>query len=99
MTHIRIQFGSLAFLSFFLSSGANAQSLSFQRTDIPTGTAPQRVAVADFNHDGISDIVVLNSSGSSLSVLLSNGDGTFRAPLNTTLGAYPRDIAVGDVDL
>ena len=99
MTHIRIRPGSLALFVFLMSSSTNAQSLSFNRTDILTGTAPKRVAVADFNHDGISDMVVLNSSGSSLSVLLSNGDGTFRAPLNTTLGAYPREIAVGDVNL
>ena len=97
MGNIQLAFSAL-FVSL-MSSGANAQPLSFQRTDIPTGTAPQRVAVADFNHDGIPDIVVLNSSGSSLSVLLSNGDGTFRAPLNTTLGAYPRNMAISDVNL
>jgi hypothetical protein len=81
-----------------MSSGANAQSLSFQRTDIPTGTAPQRVAAADFNHDGIPDIVVLNSTGTSLSVVLSNGDGTFRAPIDT-LGPFGNVMAVGDVNL
>src|SRR5579864_1706300 len=99
MTRASHRPASLFLFTCLMSPSGFAQSLSFQRTDIQTGTAPQKVAVADFNRDGIADIVVLNSSGSSMSILLSNGDGTFREPINTPLGAYPRHIAVGDVNL
>ncbi|HLW74105.1 MAG TPA: FG-GAP-like repeat-containing protein [Gammaproteobacteria bacterium] len=42
------------------------------------GTGPIALAVADLNHDGKPDIVVVNSSGGNISVLLGNGDGTFQ---------------------
>jgi hypothetical protein len=57
------------------------------------------VAVADFNRDGVADIAVLNSSSGSMSILLGNGDGTFKPKLDTTLGAYPRAFAVADFNL
>ena len=78
-----------------------------------TGTNPNSVAVGDFNGDGKIDIVTGNkSNGTSpgtMSVLLGNGDGTFRAPINFTLQGQsapgsapilqnPRYIAVGDMN-
>jgi hypothetical protein len=47
---------------------------------------------ADFNRDGIPDLVIL---GSAISVLLGNGDGTFTAALNPS-SDLPGAIAVGD---
>jgi FG-GAP-like repeat len=44
-----------------------------------TGTAPNSMVVADFNGDGIPDLVTGSSQTGSVSVLLANGDGTFRA--------------------
>src|SRR5262249_52080512 len=50
------------------------------------GTRPQSLAVADFNNDGkldlavITQAVVYDYSSNRMSVLLGNGDGTFRAP-------------------
>jgi hypothetical protein len=79
---------------FLITAAAHSQS--FNRTDIPTGSAPQQVAVADFNRDGKPDIVVAN--GGSVSILLGNGDGTFRAPITTTVNAFPRALAVGDLN-
>jgi hypothetical protein len=58
-------------------------------------------AVADFNGDGIPDIVVANQGGpfqppSSLSILLGNGDGTFQAAQNYTAGARIRSVVAAD---
>jgi FG-GAP-like repeat/Bacterial Ig-like domain (group 3) len=50
------------------------------------------VLTADFNGDGIPDLVIL---GSGISVLLGNGDGTFTAALNP-LSDLPGAGAVGD---
>ncbi|WP_353072051.1 FG-GAP-like repeat-containing protein [Tunturiibacter gelidoferens] len=50
------------------------------------------VLTADFNGDGIPDLVIL---GSGISVLLGNGDGTFTAALNPS-SDLPGAIAVGD---
>ena len=42
--------------------------------------AKRSLAVGDFNGDGSQDLVATNVAG-SVSVLLGNGNGTFRAPL------------------
>jgi hypothetical protein len=52
------------------------------------------LAVADFNNDGIPDIVTADSS--AVNVALGNGDGTFRDPLRYVAGLEPLFVATGD---
>jgi hypothetical protein len=59
---------------------------------------PFAEAVADFNGDGKADLAVANSHSNSISVLLGNGDGTFQAALNNTVGDDPQSVAAGDVN-
>lgn len=60
------------------------------------------LAFGDFNGDGKIDIAVGNygnqESQSAVYVLLGNGDGTFQAPIATSLGqyVYSDTLAVGD---
>ncbi len=63
-----------------------------------SGSSPQAVITADFNGDHVLDVAVANEYGSSVSVLLGKGNGTFRPALNATTGASPLSIAVGDFD-
>jgi hypothetical protein len=68
------------------------------------GQGAYSVAVADFNNDGKADLAVVNTcansgcpNGGSLSVLLGNGDGTFRpAIVSASGGIYAYSMAVGD---
>jgi hypothetical protein len=67
-------------------------------TPFSVGAAPVSVAVGDFNHDGIPDLATANNTDNTVSVLLGNGDGTFRNDPNGPLqvGGFPSSVAVGD---
>jgi hypothetical protein len=69
--------------------------------NIDVGPSPFAVAVGDFNGDGIPDLAVTHaqpdpSDLNTVSILLGNGDGTFRAAGDLQVGTDPRGIAVGD---
>jgi hypothetical protein len=50
-------------------------------------TAPQSVTSADFRGNGRLDLAVADHGTNAVSVLLSNGDGTYQAAVNYNLGA------------
>jgi hypothetical protein len=63
------------------------------------GSAPQAVATADFNGDGILDLVTPNQGSGDVSILLGAGDGKFRIPARVRLSdpnPRPASVAVGD---
>ena len=62
----------------------------------PVGTLPARIVIADFNGDGKLDIAVANSGSANVSILLGNGDGTFKGAVNSPAGPSPQSLAVGD---
>jgi hypothetical protein len=66
------------------------------RTDYAVGMNPVAVAAGDLNRDGNSDLVVSNLYGPSVSVLLGNGDGTFRSQMTTSLRTQAVDLVLGD---
>ena len=76
---------------------------------VPNTSEPGITAVSDVDGDGIPDIVSFNSGDgiepdgtevpSTLSVLLGNGDGTFRALAPESLpGSVGTGVAIGDLD-
>jgi len=76
---------------------------TFTPASTPTytvGNEPVALIAADLNGDGIMDIAVANELGrgasQALSVLIGNGDGTFKAAANYPGGQAPRGIAFGD---
>src|SRR5438552_918900 len=63
---------------------------------VPTGANPTSVAVGDFNGDGKADLAAANLGDATVSVLLGNGDGSFRTGASLVVGAGPLAVAVGD---
>ena len=76
------------------------------RVNYPTGNYPIYAAAGDLNGDGKMDIITANYGtsnfntgnydGSSISVLLGNGDGTFAAKIDKSMPASPQALVVGD---
>ncbi len=64
----------------------------------PTGAGPAAAATADLDGDGTLDMAVCNAGASSVSILLGNGDGTFRAGGTYGVGPGPDDIVAADLD-
>lgn len=62
-----------------------------------TYTYPYAVAIGDLNADGKSDLAVAVYGTTTVALLRGNGDGTFQAAVNVTVGNGPRDVAIGDV--
>jgi hypothetical protein len=63
-----------------------------------TGNHPLGVAVGDFRHIGVLDLVTADYAvaGGTVSVLLGNGDGTFRSPVQYLTAPHCFAVAVGD---
>src|SRR5262245_59501923 len=62
------------------------------------GNGPFSVALGDFNGDTKAGLVVANVDGSSVPVLLGNGDGTFAPRTDFVAGAGSISVAVADLN-
>ena len=79
-----------------LNAGA-AGGFSFAH-DVVVGGGPFDMAAGDLNRDGIPDIAIANADLHTVTILLGNGDGSFRPKLDIPVAGNPRGIALGDHD-
>ena len=85
-------------VSVFLNAGSGTFAA---KVDYSTGagSAPESVAVGDFNLDGKPDLAVANIGANNVSVLLNNGSGTFAAHVDYGTGVSPNWVTIGDFNL
>jgi hypothetical protein len=79
--------------------GPGTEAFSFENSSNPTtGISPISVAVGDFNGDGIPDLVTADSGSNSVTILMGNGDGSFRPATQSPVpsGRNPEFVTVGD---
>ncbi|HEX5497638.1 MAG TPA: VCBS repeat-containing protein [Thermomicrobiales bacterium] len=83
---------------------AGATNHNYQPVEIPALTTtsaikPEGIAVGDFDHDGLRDLVIANAGVNQIWELRGKGDGTFAATATKlAAGDYARSLAVGDFD-
>lgn len=88
-------------ISVALGNGDGSFGAATQLAVGPAGTAPESIALADLNRDGLLDAVTANfraGVASTVSVLLGTGTGSFSAPTSVAVGNGARFVAVGDLN-
>lgn len=68
----------------------------FLAQTVEVGMGPHGIDLADFNGDGIWDLVVADGDSDSVSILLGNGDGSFQEVSRVPVGLEPNAVAAGD---
>ena len=90
------------FVAGFVQMLKGSKSGSLQAPINTLSADPMSVVHADFNHDGIQDIAVVNQGCSgcntTVSVYLGSGKGYFNAGKSYTIGQMQGCIAAGDVN-
>jgi Flp pilus assembly secretin CpaC len=88
-------------ISILLGNGKGAftQATGSQGgSPLAVGKLPVAIASGDLNNDSHPDLVVVNQTDNTVSVLLGNGDGTFTAATNSplTTGQAPTAVTIAD---
>jgi hypothetical protein len=92
-------FGTGAAMAILLGNGDG----TFQPAVTYSVPVAPYLALGDFNADGKPDIAIagtsdVSSGTSQLSILINNGDGTFKAPANHTISGLAQAIATADLN-
>lgn len=85
-------------VSILLAEGNGSYRTLDTRVDYATGSGPRSVAIADFDANGLSDLVTANYSGNTVSVLLGTGAGTFGAKADYGVGTNPWTVVAADLN-
>jgi hypothetical protein len=73
----------------------NPPDLFYYFASYKVGKNPTTVTPTDVNQDGFTDLVTTNIGSNTLSILLGNGDGTFRDQVQLNVCKEPRSLALG----
>lgn len=84
------------FSSSFVVATTDGGALS-AKTDFSVGTNPKDAILADLDADGDLDLITVQTSVDSISVMINNGS-SFNTPVFYYTGDAPVSVAAGDVD-
>ncbi len=81
----------------FLNNGTGFDTI-FAIFNVPAGSYPSPSEAADFNHDGIVDIVVGNAGNNVLSMFIATGGANYLPGVSYTAGNQVRGVGIADLD-
>jgi hypothetical protein len=61
-----------------------------------TGAGPTNIATGDLNGDGKPDLVTVNRTARTVSILAGNGNGTFQPKVDYSIDFEPSNLVLGD---
>jgi hypothetical protein len=76
---------------------ANGAGVFGPQTTFPVGAGPGALALGDLDNDTYPDLVVLNYTDASASVLRNTGNGSFAPKVDYATSNYPQALALGDL--
>jgi hypothetical protein len=76
----------------------NPPDLFYYFASYKVGKNPTSITTADLNSDSLTDLVTTNISSNTLSILLGNGDGTFKDQVQLNVCKEPRALAMTDLN-
>jgi hypothetical protein len=81
-----------------LLGNGNGTFTQAANSPVTVGSRPISIAEGDFNGDGIPDLAVANYGDDTVTILLGNGDGTFKQAAVRPVTVFPEPffVAVGD---
>ncbi|TAH35150.1 MAG: hypothetical protein EYC62_04985 [Alphaproteobacteria bacterium] len=71
-------------------------TIDFTESASITATGGGTIAVADFNGDGINDMIYATSATSTINLALGRGDGTFETATTVVNGIAANNVVTGD---
>jgi Ca2+-binding RTX toxin-like protein len=89
--------GEVSSVSLYTNDGAG--NFTFKTIDLPEGSLPDDIRLADLDRDGDLDIVTANTGNETISILVNNGKGKFDVQtFEADMGEGLSGIYVGLVD-
>ncbi|MGB2867085.1 MAG: FG-GAP-like repeat-containing protein [Bacteroidota bacterium] len=91
-------------ISVFRNTSSPGLVTFASKVDFTPGSFPEGVAIADMDGDGKPDLIVANAGSATVSVFRNTSSpgsiasDSFAPSVDSTTGAYPVDVATGDID-
>lgn len=74
----------------------NPPDLFYYFASYKVGKNPTTITTGDLNHDSFTDLITTNIASNTLSILLGNGDGTFKDQVQLHVCQEPRALVMSD---